>query len=148
MIFIRKEADSIVIPTDSDNYFIRFTMEDEEYEQLLNLLPEASRNKAQVKTTLKVAVQGNKGHEEFSITSAMVIALLSVLAKSNKPLTIDVILENMLSYGVLTRATEGKISIKNLTDKIVKIGGIISIKVKNKPKSYTLDDDIKVNVVI
>jgi len=148
IFFTRRGADKIVIPTDTNNYFIRFRMTDKEYDELQSVLPEAKKSVTPAKRTLKVLVKGRQGNDEFSITSAMVVALLSVLAKPNKPLTITEILTGMMDYGVLTRVANEKASVKHALAKIVKTGGVTSIKVKGKPTSYTLSDDIKIDVVI
>lgn len=82
LILTRTGADDVIVPIDADNYYMDFEMDDEEYEQLLAILPEKKRSMAQIQTTLKVKVKGEQGEEEFSITSAIVIATLSILAKT------------------------------------------------------------------
>ena len=148
LILTRTGAEPVIVPIDTDNYFLRFEMDDEEYEQLLAILPEKKKSIAQVQKTLKVKVKGKQGEEEFSITSAVVIAILSVLAKAQKPLVIEEINEGLIGYGVLTRAKQEKSSIRNAVSKMVHTGGITSIKMKGKPRSYALNKGIKVKVKI
>jgi len=146
LLFTRTGDDDVTIPVDSANYFLHFKMDDEEYRQLLEILPEKKKSSAHISKTLKVKVRGKQGEAVFSITSAVVIAILSVLTKVQKPLTIEEMDEGLIDYGVLTRAKQDNSSVRNVISKIIDTGGITSIKVKGQPRSYILNKGIKVNV--
>jgi hypothetical protein len=147
LVLVRKNAEDVVVPVDADNKVVRYEITDEEYEQLQAVLPDHNAKAKPKQKTLKVFVQGAKGSETFSITSAMVIALLSILVKSRKPLTVKEILAELLSYGVLARGTHEDTSVEYVIHKLIPIGAIKTVE-KNQVKSYALAEDIKIEVVL
>ena len=148
LVFVRKDAENVEIPTDKNNYYLQFEMTDDEYRELEPLLGKRKKQKIKSKTKLEIVVKGSQGSEAFSKKSAILIALLSILIKSNKPLTIEDIISRMIKYGVFIRTTNKKSSVKLTLDKLIKIGGINVLKDKSNQKLYSIADDIDVDVVI
>ena len=144
MILYRKGAEEVLLPVDDDNYYVDFRMSDEEYKDLLKVLPKERHSLAKKKVTLKVVVAGDQGQKIFKNNSSIIIALLSVLAKSDKALKMDAILSRIVQYGVLTRASDTTKDIQSDLDELVKTGAI-SV---NKRHAYRMMDSIKVDVIL
>ncbi|MCD6381924.1 MAG: hypothetical protein J7L43_03020 [Candidatus Aenigmarchaeota archaeon] len=143
LVLIRQDNPDVRIPIDDNNYCIRFEMTDDEYERINPLVPIKKRGQVETKKTLKVVVKGEKGSNEFSITSAKVIAILSILSKSTKPLTREEILEGIIQYGVLTRGNDEIDAIKRALKKLLSTGGIVA-----SDRKYSVHDKMRVKVIV
>jgi hypothetical protein len=141
LVFRRSGLDEIEIPTDTDNSCTTLTMSDEEYEIIQELVsPKNQFTKSKIPKTLKVQVSGKTGSKEFSKLSARVIAILSILSKSKKPLTIDDIITGFDKYDI---KIESKSKVTTTLNNLVETGGVMV-----EDQLYSTTENLKVEVIL
>lgn len=141
LIFTRRGTSEVAIPIDENNYCIRYEMNEDEYNSLKEVLGIREPGLREFQKTLKVVVSDKEGSREFSIRSAIVIAIISILVKCRKPLTREDILEEIIDYGVLTRGKNEIGNIKDALRDLTATGGLVA-----SDGRYTISDNIKVEV--
>ncbi len=145
LIFLRSgdAHDDVTISTDKNNYCLSFEMTDKEYEILKPLIPIKKCGQKKNNIALKVIVEDVNGSESFLKNAAKAIAIISVLAKSRKPLIMEEIFEGALFYGISTQEKKDFGSMKTVLNELLATGGIIASDGK-----YKISDSIKVEVTL
>ena len=148
LIFTRRNAEPAKVPIGKKNFYLRFEMTDDEYSVLESFLPEIKKKEVKPKTTLKVVVKGKQGSKEFSKNSALTIAILAILVKSNKPLTTEDICSELAQNAVMSLATNNTNAVTYALDNLTETGGIKVSKGSNRQRLYEISKSIKVKVTI
>jgi len=143
LIFKRSgDAEDVYISIDTNNYYIHIQLTDDEYEEIDRVLHRRNSVSQPKKKTLKLIVETEKGRKEFSKLSIKVLAILSILTKSNVPLDVEQITSQLITYDVVIQGSHPFSSVQYILKEL----GLIDAVALYPEGRYALND--KVNVIV